>query len=614
MLGGETWVLLDRSPSMGAEPPLEQWLDANEVDLATWRNAVAKKRVLSFPHPKGFETDDLAEALRLMRPKLKVGDHLIVRTDGRILGDLPDPMTWKGIHITAVPPAAQPRFQQVIGPAAWPSTSAAAIWLRIRLQDADLPNGDLQVRDRSGQVSDLSLQNHGDGWLALQLRCEAPPVEALDLTLRWIESSGEARTVLRIAPPGTMTPNWISPDQPAQETLRRLHQGEILFLADPGVQTWQSLPQDLAIFEAQEEEVERPLWVLLDVSGSMEGQALQEGLAALSDLVKHWRLGPIQVVPFQQDLLDTISLRSAADLPKLEKLSAFGPTDLAQALHAMGSRIQGPEALLVISDGAAGQPDLDWALLLQEHLAETQVFCLPTGPNAEWDFLDGLGEVLRQGEWSQRLDGVLTGLQEAPLVPVYPVAGGAFPLPETWQPLEEHPAWQAAAGAEVLLKDAQDRAYLAIRRMGPGLLVGFADRPDAKLDGLARQVEQAFRSPSRDGWVGSRFFVQSGEAPPVIRQGARDLEVRMFDVGPPVRWEGLDASPLMTTTVDGLGIPSWQAGPLTRPEWGNPRDPWNRWLEIQRNGLTGSVFRPRLLWAGVLLLTTAFVLRTLRTR
>ncbi|MGB0952169.1 MAG: vWA domain-containing protein [Planctomycetota bacterium] len=613
LMGGDTWVLLDRSASMGAEPPLEDWLAANELDLATWRKAVRKQRVLSFPHPDGFPTSDLAEALRQMRPKLSAGDHLILRTDGRALTALPDSSAWEGIRITAIPPAPQPRFHQVIAPTAWPQ-QAPGMWIRIRLQDADLPHGNLEVQDASHQVQGLALQNQGDGWLALQLRCEQTPTETIPLRLRWTEEAGQATYALNLAPPSGGSLQWVSEQTSAREMQQALEQGAILVLADTGVQRFQDLPSELAVFRAQEVEEERPLWVLLDVSGSMEGVALEDAKQALRSLIQGWPQGPIQVVPFQQGILPTRTLRRPEDLQLLEDLVAFGPTDLAASLQALAPKLAGPQALLILSDGAAEQADLDWSQLLQQHLPQTRVFCLPTGPKAEWDFLRGLGEVLEQGSVQQRLDQVLQRLQEAPTSPVFPNPASHFPLPDRWNPQSAHPAWELAPGAELLLQDAQDRAYLGVRRVGPGLLIGVADSPHQALEALLAGLEQAFRSPSRDGWVGRRFFVSTAQQPPVIRQEGQLLELRMHDVGPPVRWEALEPSPLAAVQVEMPQGQQWQAGALTAAEWGTSPKPWDAWLEILRNGLTGSVFRPRLLWAGVILLTAAFVLRTLPSR
>lgn len=612
-MGGDTWVLLDRSDSMGAEPPLEDWLAANDLNLGTWRKAVHKQRVLSFPHPDGFQTTDLAEALKLMRPKLRAGDHLILRTDGRALDALPDPSTWQGIRITAIPPAPQPRFHQVIAPAAWPQ-QAKGLWIRIRLQDADLPQGDLEVHDATGQVQGLALQNQGDGWLALQLRCEASPTENIPLRLRWKEDAGQATYALHITPPKTHSITWVSEDMTTTAMRHALQQGAILAIGDTGVRRFQALPEDLAVFKPKQAVRDRPLWVLLDVSGSMEGQALEEAKGALSNLVQDWTQGPIHVVPFQQGLLPTRTLQNAEDLANLADLSAFGPTDLATALQAMAPKLTGEQALLVLSDGAAEQHELDWSQLLTEFLPQTRVFCLPMGPDAQWDFLRGLGEVLEQGQIQERLDQVLSRLQEAPIVPVFPNPASHFPLPLSWTPQSAHPEWSTVDGAELLLEDSLRRAYLGVRRVGPGLLIGVADRPHQALEALLFDIEQAFRSPSRNGWVGRRFFVSTAQEPPNVQQADRLLEVRIHDVGPPVRWEALDPSPLAAIAVSLPDGPGWQAGPLTDAEWGTSPKPWQQWLEIQRNGLTGSVFRPRLLWAGIILLTAAFVLRTLPSR
>lgn len=606
---GKLWVLLDHSPSMGQEPELQEWLEDAGLELSAWREAVARKRVVSFPSRRGTLSPDLSEALRDLRPQLHKGDHLIIRSDGRALSALPDPTLWAGIRITLVEPRPQPRFLSVASPGSWPA--AADCWVRIHLADADIPAGNLSVQDSSGQINAVELRNLSADRLALRLQAGAPLVAPLDLRLRWEEPAGQANASVRIAPTGSPEGIVWPPDTHPQDIRAALQRGRVVMLASAEYLPWLELPADLALFDHPEESPGLPLWVLLDVSGSMEGQALRESVQALRVLHGNWRRGPIRVVPFQANLLEAVELQDAPSLDTLSQLSAFGPTDLAGALQSLAPQMVGANALLILSDGAAGRPDLDWRQLLQEELPETQVFCLPVGPDAEWGFLRGLGTVLEQGSLAERIGKALDQLQAHELAPSFPEPLASFPLPDRWDPGQAHPAWKAAPGAETLLREASGATTLVARRVGPGLLLGLADRPSDAASKLLNPISSAFQAPGRDGWMGDRFLLRTQGPEPRCIQGDRVLEMRMLDPGLPVLWEALGANPLQDVEVRFVDRPSWTANALLDPEFGASTAPFHRWLEIQRNGLTGPVFRPRLLWTGLILLTLAFVLRTL---
>ncbi|MFK5955858.1 MAG: VWA domain-containing protein [Planctomycetota bacterium] len=609
---GDTWILLDRSPSMGLEPDLETWLEQSGLNLDEWKLAVRKQRVLSFPNPHGIATTDLAEALRQMREKLSPPDRLIVRTDGRALSAFSDPESWAGIEVLWVPPLAQPQFHQILAPSTWPAQGD--VWIRVRMQNADLASGKLDFLDASHQITALEILNQGDAWFALHLSCAQTPTQTLRLQLRWTEAGGQATTSLRILAQGREELNLIPSNTAVDVIRRRLAQGEVLVVASADFLSWKNLPADLKLFESKPETETKPLWVLLDVSGSMEGRGLEEARAALAQLRSSWNVGPIYVVPFQQSLLDTISLSTAEAATQLDQLSAFGPTHLAEALQSLAPKLQGSHALLILSDGAAGTPDLNWESFLQQTLPEVRVFCLPTGPDAEWDFLAGLGEVLLQGEIQDRLNQVLGELQNGGLAPVLPLHPSSFPLPDSWQPEVEHPAWAFASGAEGLMQDSMEQAYLAVRRVGAGLLIGLADTYSPRHQQLLGPIQAQFHSPGHSGWVSGRFLVQDSPQAPRCFQDHALLEVHLVEASSPLIWQVPFASPLKPVEVWFENGTHWTAAALTSPEFGVPPKLWISWLENHRNVLTTAVFRPRLLWAGLFLLSIAFVLRNLSHR
>ncbi|MHC4824894.1 MAG: vWA domain-containing protein, partial [Planctomycetota bacterium] len=598
---GKSWVLLDRSPSMGQEPELQEWLEEAGLELSAWREAVAKRRVVSFPHPKGSSSPDLSVALQELRPQLKAGDSLIIRSDGRALSPMPDPSDWAGIGITQVVPRVQPRILSVAAPGTWPASQDC--WLRIHFADADLAAGDLSVLDASGQVDALELRNLSASRLALKLHAAAPPTAPLDLRLRWQEPAGQTTASLRIAPTGSLQENIWSPDTHPEDIRSALRRGQVVLLASAGYLPWTVLPKDLALFRDPDSAPELPLWILLDVSGSMEGKPLTESLEALRSLAGNWDRGPLRVVPFQADLLETVELHDVTSLEALSQINAFGPTDLAGALEALAPSLVGPNALLILSDGAASRPDLDWGQLLQQRLPQTEVFCLPVGPDAEWDFLRGLGTVLRKGALADRIGSALNLLQGTEMAPAFPTPYASLPLPERWEPQARHPHWQAAEGVEVLLQEASGAVSLVARRVGPGLLLGLADRSSPKVSGLLTPISASFQAPGRDGWMGERFLVRTEGEEPKCFQAGRSLEMRMLDPGLPILWQALEADPLQDLGVRYLDRPSWTAGALLDPEYGASPDSLPAWLEIQRNGLTEPVFRPRLLLTGLILLT-----------
>lgn len=609
---GTTWILLDRSPSMGLEPDLESWLEQTELSLEEWREAVQKQRVVSFPNAKGSNSPDLALALAEIRKTLAPPDRLIVRTDGKALSPLPDPLDWAGIQVEPLSPQDQPRFHQVLAPRAWPPQGD--LWVRIRMLDADLANGNLDVSDTSQQLTSLEILNQGESWFALRLHCAVAPKESMELQLRWSEDAGQASTSLRLAPVGQPSFTSISLDTHPDVLRSRLRNGEVLLLASSGYLGWQKLPQDLQIFKLKPASDEIPLHVLLDISGSMEGAGILECRQALVELRKNWTSGPILVYPFQQDLLDGFALMGNEGLERLQSLRPFGPTNLRKSLSSMATHLSGAHALLILSDGATGDPGLDWQEFLQLTLPDTAVYCLPAGDQAEWEFLSGLGQVLEEGELADRLDQALSELFNAAIRPVQPSPQASFPLPDSWIPAKEFLNLESAPGAEALLEDANENIYLAGRRVGPGLLLGMAESSSAKHQELLAPIAQHFQAPGHSGWMGERFLIQSASTPPQCLQDGSPLEVRMLDPESPVLWQAMHASPLKAVEVRFENGRHWTASALTTPEYGNSPQLWEAWQENQRNGLTGPVFRPRLLWAGLIMMTMAFVLRKLSHR
>lgn len=609
---GVTWILLDRSPSMGNEPDLESWLEQTEISLEEWREAVQKQRVISFPNADGNDSPDLALALVELRKTLAPPDRLFVRTDGKALSPLPDPLDWAGIQLEHLSPQAQPRFHQVLAPSAWPTQGD--LWVRIRMLDADLANGKLDVLDTSRRIASVEILNQGESWFALRLHCEVNPTESMELQLRWSENAGQVNTSLRIAPAGQPTFTSISLETKPDVLRRRLQNGEVLLLASNEYFGWHKLPQDLQIFRTKEASDETPLYVLLDVSGSMEGAGMLECRRTLLELRNSWTSGPIWVYPFQQDLLDGFILNDVDGSQRLQDLRAFGPTNLRKAISSMASRLSGLPAVLILSDGATGDPDLNWQEFLEQTLPDTAVYCLPAGDQADWEFLAGLGLVLDEGELTQRLDLALRDFLSTERHAVHPSPQASFPLPDTWISKEGFLEWEAAPGAEALLEGVSENIYLAARRVGPGLLIGLAETSTGAHQGLLAPIVQHFQAPGHSGWVGERFLVQSASTPPQCLQDGLPLEVRMLDPESPVLWQAMHASPIKPVHVQFENGRHWTASSLTSPEYGNSPQLWNTWQENQRNGLTGPVFRPRLLWAGLIMMTMAFVLRKLSQR
>lgn len=596
---------------MGAEPDLESWLAQIDLSLEDWQTAVRKQRVISFPNADGTLSPDLSTALHFMRGELAPPDRLIIRTDGRALSPLPDANAWADIEVQVVTSHKQPRFHQVLAPSTWPEHGD--LWVRIRMLDANLLEGNLEVRDVSQQITSLEILNQGDAWFALRLHCASVPTDAMELQLRWIDPNGRASTSMRLLPPGSHAIASLPLNTPPDVIHRRLLNGEVLVLASPDYLAWRNLPADLQIFSPQSNEEEQALFVLLDVSGSMEGAGLAEARVAIEQLQSSWTSGPLWVVPFGQDLMDGIRLDEPAGQQPFDDLRAFGPTNLSKALNHLMEQLAPDQPLLILSDGATGEPDLPWDRILEDR-APGKLFCLPTGPDADWEFLSGLGEVLTEGNLVSRLDQALSQLQSSENLPVRPTARASFPLPSFWKPSQEHPRWQVVPGAEALLSDRSENVYLAVRRIGPGLLVGLADLYQPEHQALCTPLAAHFQSPGHSGWIGDHFVVQNSPNPPRILQDGLALEIRMLDPQSPVLWQAMGASPLKSVQVQFENGGGWSASPVTTPEFGNPTKLWQDWQEKQRNVLTGLVFRPRLLWAGLLLLTAAFILHKLSTR
>ncbi len=591
---------------MGKSVDAATWLRETHCSQEDWEQALASGHVLRFPSEAFSDTHDLAQAMQELRPRLQAGDQLLVYTDGKSLGKLPDPSSWQSLEVWWQQPPPKPWFAAVEAPAFWPQGLDCLVHLQIR--DCQPERGQLLVEEESGSLAQVEVQDLGGGAFDLLLHANTAPQKPLWIRLQWQEDGGQCSTSLLLLPNSKSPTLLLSPQEFGVEEQAGLRHGQVICLASNKVLPWLQLPKSLQLFQFSPPPADA-FWVLLDGSGSMEGEAWQQALGILQTLLQQEGTRPLRVFPFQSQLLPSIHLQSVEDLSLLSNLLPYGPTRLEEALLDLAPLWQGTQPMLILSDGAAEDSEVDWQGLLTQKFPNVPVFCLPTGPAPHVDFLKGLGTVLPVGELRQQLEELFSQLQPSSSRLCFPRASASFPLPTRWRSSVDFPAWQAAPGAELLLEGVDGRAFAVAKHVGAGLLLGVGDLPNPDLQKLLQPIANSFHQPMREGWVNGHFLLHQEGEPPQCFQNGQTLDVVLFEVGPPVIWEVLGVDPTEVLLVEKQGGASWSFTPNTAAEWGKSAKKWKKWLEIQRNLMKKEDLHPRLLWVGLFLLTTAFVVR-----
>lgn len=646
---GRTFWLVDASASAGgpaaAVGALRELAAADERSfLFASGVAAAGAPARTWPPP---QESRLGEALLAVRERLRPGDRLLVWTDGRATDPLPPVGDFTGVAVAWRPAPRQPRIASVDAPASWPP--AAALQLRVELADADLAAGRLEVEARPlGSLESAEVQPFGPGTLAVKLRAPAPPRGPVDLRLAWIQDGRTDRRTVHLAPPGKV-PCW-SPEAGLRETLLReprvealpeyhpgaavlagaweptleeladwLRQGSPVILASPHAADWLRLPPPVRPFAPAP--LEGELVVVLDCSGSMaepgpEGTAFEEARSLLREWATWWpREAVLRVFPFAATAGPALDPRDPDGAARLAATRPHGPTALAEALEELLPTLGPDGSVVLLTDGRARLPEAapeGWEGLGRS-LADQgrRVLCVPAGAGADKSVLAALGEVVEEPARATLRSRLLEALS-APLQVGAGLAraepGSLWTLPAAFPALGERDRFQAAPGAEWLLRDDSGAAAAALRRWERGILVGVAGQPEAHwIQDFAPLVEEFWGAPRLER-RGNRVILRGdGEGWRAGPAGAA-APARPFDPLGSGLWEAGPFPPGAALQVHSPGGHRFDLPAAAADELAVTDGHWRQWLAAG-TGKGAPAARPTFLAAALVSAVTALGLR-----
>jgi predicted metal-dependent peptidase len=103
------------------------------------------------------------------------------------------------------------------------------------------------------------------------------------------------------------------------------------------------------------------LAVVVDTSGSMTGQPLEQAIGELYGILRQVHQ-VVKLIPCDVEGYKPISLRSEADLRKLLQLPGGGGTNMIRGIESAIALIPIPEVILVLTDGYTPYPDKRYAV------------------------------------------------------------------------------------------------------------------------------------------------------------------------------------------------------------------------------------------------------------
>ncbi len=611
--GSRTWLLVDRSASMG-----------DAVQPADLASGVAASRAYAFAEGLGPESASsqalgsrersrLGAALDLLRKRLRPGDELRIYTDGRATDRLPEAWEWAGIRIRAVAPPPRPRLSPRDPPLCWPS--AGSLVLDLRLENARLEDGELEVGAWGGAGSlDARLGPwHGTGastfTARLEVRDPAPPRPS-GLALRWRGKEGESSFRLPLGPPlhpcadssreawrkRLRAAGFPAPPSGAEARIRvepvaevdpvelgvLLDRGELVLLVGSRAGDWADLPPAWQPFRPAPPPGRR-LLLLLDHSGSMAGAPLREARAAVRRWADWWPTDfGFRVLPFAAETEAPWDPRTATGRAALAALQAFGPTALAAALDEVSRLVDSRTVLVILGDGRAEAPPQGWSALGEGLRARAgAVYVVPVGEDPRREVLRSLGRIPAPGEGLRRqLDLAFQGGREAlRSAPLHARPGALWTLPLRFE-AGTRPPLRSAPGAEVLLEDADGLTGAALLRRGSGLLVGLAASDSAPWEELLAPLAAEMGRPRlrRVGeWVELRAPGRGWRVEIPGEGGSRP-----FEADPAGDSRAGPFAPTVPLIVRGPRGSRVELPPRPMREGEAPADPWQSWLEAQR--------------------------------
>ncbi|MDE0585171.1 MAG: hypothetical protein OSB63_00955 [Planctomycetota bacterium] len=561
-----TWFLFDQSLSAGAARPLSDYSALQDFPIEEWADASSHDRVRVFPTEQFSDSSDLALALAAMSQLLVPTDRLYVVSDGRALSKIKDDIL-PGVDIVHL---HSPAFG-VVRHIQCPTFFAGQSSLQVDILLHDNLATTLQFTVESEQQ--MSAAPRFDFLQENHLRLTLQPLASNKYFEFDIILNGEIVEHFVVAHTQLPPLKLLTPPVNFQQLQELLGSGVSCVVEYPTASSINLVAEQYRAFTSHRQS-QPTVICLLDVSGSMDGAGLDQAIRALQAIGNDQASVKIQVIPFSSALQQPL-----ADLEDLTGIQAFGSTDIGNALKQLSVLDYSPRKIVILSDGQSKAPSSGWRPLVQKLFAEIPISVLPCSADARLESLEQLGDIVSDGNLSERL---LAQLDSAVLRndSVGNLQGANFfDLAKQFLLKEPHIIFDLNSRSNALYFDEQGSPVVAVDIYSNARLFSVAGTCDSEAFLQLAEIEKSMRHHNKLRRTNDGLLIYSHDVPS-IWQLDNWREVRLVDASAQQNLYIADIDQSEIVAVSGIGLDrALYLQPLVSSEFSASTQPFTAWLE-----------------------------------
>jgi len=313
---------------------------------------------------------------------------------------------------------------------------------------------------------------------------------------------------------------------------------------------------------------------LLDVSGSMDGAGLDQAIGALQDIGNDEGAVKIQVIPFSSALQQPLT-----DLSELKVLRAFGATDIGNALNQLSALNYSLQKIVILSDGQSKSPSSGWRPLVQKLFADIPISVLPCSADAQLESLEQLGDIVTEGNLSERLLAQLDNAALRNYSAGHLQGANFFDLAKQFLLKTAHLTFALNPRSNALYFDEQSNPLVAVDIYSNARLFSVAGACDSDAFLQLAEIEKCMLQHKKLRRTNDGLLIYSDNIPSV-RQQENWSEVRLIDASAEqnLYMAYIDQSESMV--VNGIGLDrALYLQSRVSSEFSASPQPFTAWLE-----------------------------------
>jgi hypothetical protein len=508
----KAWFLFDHSASAGGQYSVDS---LSELPAGPWTSAALENRIRTFPS-EWCESDDLSVALSKIVKEVPAQASLFVVTDGRALTPL-DVKSLADVKLKHLP-APRKLIRHVACPKYLDGKSA----LRLNVlfgEQVDPLRHSVSIVSESPMSADPVFNYLQEDQLQISL-FPALDSGSFEFELLVDDIIHDTFQVL-VADLPTIT----KVDFPIQaESLQALLDSGISCVIEyPTTMALNEVPAEYRQFAPATENL--PLVIcLLDVSGSMDGQPIEQAISALKTVTTQQHNVRLLIYPFSSRL--HAPLNSIGDI---DSLRPFGATDLSKVFAEAAALHPNVKALLLLSDGQSSVPVGGWQPQLAELYPKTDIVAMPCSESPHLESLQQIGRVEQQGNLLKRIQQAIEASAKKIDNSVHLLKPNFLSLADKFDlALVKHHVFESAPNSAVLYRDSDLNPVVVVRDFSTARLYSVAAAVDDNQLSQLSLIESQFSKQKK--WILSfdGVFVYSPSIPEIDQDGAA-CNVRLID-------------------------------------------------------------------------------------